>query len=98
VVRIANGCKVVGGRVVDVRMPRRRLVRVQVVEYLRAFLMGWTGWSRLGGLLVISAAFGIFRQDLVVKIGGMATTQSARTPSCSYACTTTYGNAARTTA
>ncbi|BBH67206.1 glycosyl transferase family 2 [Actinoplanes sp. OR16] len=72
VVRIANGCKVVGGRVVDVRMPRQWLVRVQVVEYLRAFLMGRTGWSRLGGLVVISGAFGIFRRDLVVTIGGLA--------------------------
>jgi cellulose synthase/poly-beta-1,6-N-acetylglucosamine synthase-like glycosyltransferase len=43
-----------------------------VVEYLRAFLMGRTGWSRLGGLVVISGAFGIFRRDLVVKIGGLA--------------------------
>ena len=34
--------------------------------------MGRTGWSRLGGLVVISGAFGIFRRDLVVKIGGMA--------------------------
>jgi cellulose synthase/poly-beta-1,6-N-acetylglucosamine synthase-like glycosyltransferase len=72
VVRIANGCKVVGGRVVDVRMPRQWIVRIQVVEYLRAFLMGRTGWSRMGGLVVISGAFGIFRRDLVVKIGGMA--------------------------
>jgi cellulose synthase/poly-beta-1,6-N-acetylglucosamine synthase-like glycosyltransferase len=72
VVRIANGCTVVGGRVVDVRMPRRWLIRTQVVEYLRAFLMGRTGWSRLGGLVVISGAFGIFRRDLVVTIGGMA--------------------------
>jgi cellulose synthase/poly-beta-1,6-N-acetylglucosamine synthase-like glycosyltransferase len=72
VVRIANGCTVVGGRVVDVRMPRRWLLRIQVVEYLRAFLMGRTGWSRLGGLVVISGAFGIFRRDLVVRIGGMA--------------------------
>lgn len=73
VVRIANGCKVIGGRVVDVRMPRRWLVRIQVVEYLRAFLMGRAGWSRLGGLVVISGAFGVFRRDLVVEIGGMAT-------------------------
>jgi cellulose synthase/poly-beta-1,6-N-acetylglucosamine synthase-like glycosyltransferase len=72
VVRIANGCKVLGGRVVDVRMPRPWLLRIQVVEYLRAFLMGRTGWSRLGGLVVISGAFGIFRRDLVVRIGGMA--------------------------
>jgi cellulose synthase/poly-beta-1,6-N-acetylglucosamine synthase-like glycosyltransferase len=72
VVRIANGCRVIGGRVVDVRMPRRWLVRIQVVEYLRAFLMGRTGWSRLGGLVVISGAFGIFRRDLLVRIGGLS--------------------------
>jgi cellulose synthase/poly-beta-1,6-N-acetylglucosamine synthase-like glycosyltransferase len=73
VVRIANGCRIVGGRVVDVRMPRTWLVRIQVVEYLRAFLMSRTGWSRIGGLVVISGAFGVFRRDLVVRIGGMAT-------------------------
>ena len=72
VVRIANGCEVVAGRVVDVRMPRTWLVRVQVVEYLRAFLMSRTGWSRLGGLVVISGAFGLFRKDLLVRIGGLA--------------------------
>jgi cellulose synthase/poly-beta-1,6-N-acetylglucosamine synthase-like glycosyltransferase len=63
---------VIGGRVVDVRMPRQWLVRIQVVEYLRAFLMGRTGWSRLGGLVVISGAFGVFRRDLLVQIGGLA--------------------------
>ncbi|MFI5838091.1 glycosyltransferase family 2 protein [Catenuloplanes sp. NPDC051500] len=72
VVRIANGCAVVGGRVVDVRMPRQWLVRMQIVEYLRAFLMGRTGWSRLGGLVVISGAFGMFRRDLLARVGGMA--------------------------
>ncbi|GAB1644860.1 glycosyltransferase family 2 protein [Krasilnikovia sp. MM14-A1259] len=72
VVRIANDCKIVGGRVVEVRMPRRWLVRIQVVEYLRAFLTGRTGWSRIGGLVVISGAFGVFRRDLLVGVGGMA--------------------------
>jgi cellulose synthase/poly-beta-1,6-N-acetylglucosamine synthase-like glycosyltransferase len=72
VVRVANGCDVVGGRVVDVRMPRRWLPRIQVVEYLRAFLLGRTGWSRLGGLVIISGAFGLFRRDLLVEAGGLA--------------------------
>jgi cellulose synthase/poly-beta-1,6-N-acetylglucosamine synthase-like glycosyltransferase len=71
VVRVANGCTVLAGRIVEVRMPRRWLERIQVVEYLRAFLLGRTGWSRLGGLLVISGAFGMFRRDLVVEIGGL---------------------------
>ena len=71
VIRVANGCSVVAGRIVDVRMPPTWLPRVQVVEYLRAFLLGRTGWSRLGGLLIISGAFGMFRRDLVVEIGGL---------------------------
>jgi cellulose synthase/poly-beta-1,6-N-acetylglucosamine synthase-like glycosyltransferase len=72
VVGIANGCRVTGGRIVDVRMPRRWLTRIQVVEYLRAFLTGRTGWSRIGGLVVISGAFGLFRRDILVRVGGMA--------------------------
>ncbi|GGM60652.1 glycosyltransferase family 2 protein [Dactylosporangium sucinum] len=71
VIRVANGCTVVAGRIVDVRMPRNWLAKVQVVEYLRAFLLGRTGWSRFGGLLIISGAFGIFRRDLLVEIGGL---------------------------
>jgi len=71
VIRAVNGCRVVAGRVVDVRMPRQMLARIQVVEYLRAFLLGRTGWSRVGSLLLISGAFGLFRRDIVVKAGGL---------------------------
>lgn len=71
VIRVANGCQVVAGRVTDVRMPRRMLPRIQVVEYLRAFLLSRTGWSRLGSLVIISGAFGLFRRDLVVAMGGL---------------------------
>lgn len=73
VVRVANGSRVDRGRVTNLRMPRRWLARIQVVEYLRAFLIGRAGWSRLGGLLIISGAFGIFRKDVLRDAGGMAT-------------------------
>lgn len=73
VVRVANGSKVDRGRVVDIKMPRRWLSRIQVVEYLRAFLIGRSGWSRAGGLLVISGAFGVFRKDVLFDVGGLAT-------------------------
>ena len=73
VVRVANGSRVDRGRVTNLRMPRRWLARVQVVEYLRAFLIGRAGWSRLGGLLIISGAFGVFRKDVLLAAGGMAT-------------------------
>nr|WP_281363302.1 glycosyltransferase family 2 protein [Nocardioides perillae] len=73
VVRVANGSRVERGRVSNPRMPRRWLARIQVVEYLRAFLVGRAGWSRAGGLLIISGAFGVFRKDVLLEVGGMAT-------------------------
>jgi cellulose synthase/poly-beta-1,6-N-acetylglucosamine synthase-like glycosyltransferase len=69
-VRVANGCTVTDGRVMDARVPRAFLPGIQVVEYLRAFLFGRLGWNRLGGSLVISGAFGLFRKDYLHAIGG----------------------------
>jgi len=69
-VRVANGCVVKHGQVMDARVPRRLLPGVQVVEYLRAFLFGRLGWNRLGGNLIISGAFGLFRKDHLLAVGG----------------------------
>jgi cellulose synthase/poly-beta-1,6-N-acetylglucosamine synthase-like glycosyltransferase len=73
VVRVANGSVVERGRVTRLQMPRGWLARIQVAEYLRAFLIGRSGWSRLGGLLIISGAFGMFRKDVLLEVGGLAT-------------------------
>jgi cellulose synthase/poly-beta-1,6-N-acetylglucosamine synthase-like glycosyltransferase len=69
-VRIANGCVVDHGRVVDVALPRNRLAVLQVVEYFRAFFVGRSGWSKLGSLFIISGAFGLFRRSVVEAAGG----------------------------
>ncbi len=71
VVRAINGCKVVSGRIVEVNLAKPWIVRIQVVEYLRAFLLGRMGWSRFGALILISGAFGTFRRDVLVEIGGL---------------------------
>src|SRR5207245_1805614 len=73
-IRVANACTVKDGRVTDARVPGRFLPGVQVVEYLRAFLFGRLGWNRLGGSLVISGAFGLFRKEYLHAIGGYRTT------------------------
>jgi cellulose synthase/poly-beta-1,6-N-acetylglucosamine synthase-like glycosyltransferase len=70
-IRAANGCSVRNGRIVQIRMPGSRLARIQVVEYLRAFMLGRTGWSRFGALILISGAFGMFRRDILVEVGGL---------------------------
>ncbi len=73
IVRIANGCVIDRGVVVEVNLPQSRLATLQVVEYFRAFLIGRVGWSRLNALLIISGAFGLFRRSLVETVGGYAT-------------------------
>ena len=70
IVRIANGCRIDRGQVISVGLPESRLATLQVVEYFRAFLVGRVGWSRIGSLLIISGAFGLFRRSLVEAVGG----------------------------
>lgn len=69
-IRPSNGCDVVRGRVTQIKMPTSWLAKIQVIEYLRAFLLGRTGWSKLGALLIISGAFGVFKREAVIAVGG----------------------------
>ncbi|MHB1193785.1 MAG: glycosyltransferase family 2 protein [Longimicrobiales bacterium] len=73
ILRIANGCVVKQGQVVEVRLPGNLWAKFQVLEYLRAFLSGRMGWDALDATLVISGAFGLFRRSAVVDAGGYAT-------------------------
>ena len=70
IVRIVNGCDVKDGRVTRIALSDRALPILQVVEYLRAFLTGRVGWSSLKSLLIISGAFGIYKKQEVIEIGG----------------------------
>ena len=69
-IRVANACTVAHGRVVEARVDKRLLPSIQVLEYLRAFLFGRLGWNKLGGNLIISGAFGLFKRTHVLAIGG----------------------------
>lgn len=70
IVRIANGCEVVNGRVVKVGLSNRLVPIFQVVEYFRAFLSGRMSWQSMNGLLIISGAFGLFKRSAVLEVGG----------------------------
>jgi cellulose synthase/poly-beta-1,6-N-acetylglucosamine synthase-like glycosyltransferase len=70
IVRILNGCEVKDGQVVKVGLPQGRVERFQVVEYLRSFLFGRTGWNLLGGTLIVSGAFAVFHRETVIDAGG----------------------------
>jgi len=72
-VRVANGCRVERGRVMQARLPRSKFAMLQVIEYSRAFFGTRTGWTMLNGLLIVSGAFGLFRRDIVIAAGGYRT-------------------------
>jgi cellulose synthase/poly-beta-1,6-N-acetylglucosamine synthase-like glycosyltransferase len=69
-IRIANGSRIEAGQVVKLRLPTNFLALVQIVEYLRAFLMARLALSAMQSLTVISGAFGIFNRQAAIEVGG----------------------------
>jgi cellulose synthase/poly-beta-1,6-N-acetylglucosamine synthase-like glycosyltransferase len=65
-----NGAVVEGGTIKEFKAPKKFIELFQSIEYTRGFLAGRTGWSILKSLLIISGAFGVFRKDMVISIGG----------------------------
>jgi cellulose synthase/poly-beta-1,6-N-acetylglucosamine synthase-like glycosyltransferase len=72
-VRIANGCEVRDGHIITKGLPSSLLVKIQTLEYLRAFLFGAVGWAKLNALLNISGAFGLFKRQALIDVGGYHT-------------------------
>ncbi|OGQ35000.1 MAG: hypothetical protein A3F16_06855 [Deltaproteobacteria bacterium RIFCSPHIGHO2_12_FULL_43_9] len=70
VVRLVKGTSGRIGRIESVSAPKERIHLIQALEYLRAFIFGRLGFSAMNALLIISGAFGLFRRDLLIKVGG----------------------------
>ena len=70
IVRVLNGSEIEAGRIRRVRLASKSIEVIQVVEYLRAFLIGREAWARGNMLMIVSGAFGVFRTDLVRAVGG----------------------------
>jgi cellulose synthase/poly-beta-1,6-N-acetylglucosamine synthase-like glycosyltransferase len=73
IIRVLNGSEIANGNLRRVRLPRKSIEVIQVIEYLRAFLIGREAWGQGNMLTIISGAFGVFRTDLVRAIGGYRT-------------------------
>ena len=69
-VAIANGSRIEGARVIDAGMPRNWLARFQIVEYMRSFLLFRLACAAHNSVVIISGAFGLFRRDAVIEVGG----------------------------
>jgi cellulose synthase/poly-beta-1,6-N-acetylglucosamine synthase-like glycosyltransferase len=70
IIRVLNGSEIAGGRLRRVRLPRKSIEVIQVIEYLRAFLIGREAWGQGNMLMIISGAFGVFKADLIRAVGG----------------------------
>jgi hypothetical protein len=71
-IRVANGSRIAGGRVVAPGVAWRGVGATQVLEYIRGFSATRIAWSKINGLLIISGAFGVFRRDVLVALGGFS--------------------------
>lgn len=72
-VRIANGFKIRDGRVSGFSMPQKMIERFQIVEYYRSFLSGRVSWGATNSMLIVSGAFGVFKKQAVIEVGGYKT-------------------------
>ena len=69
-IAIANGCRIEAGRITEVALPRSWTARLQIVEYMRSFLLFRVATAAHNGIVIVSGAFGLFRRDAVVAVGG----------------------------
>jgi cellulose synthase/poly-beta-1,6-N-acetylglucosamine synthase-like glycosyltransferase len=69
----SNGCSVDKGMITNLQIPKNTVARLQSIEYIRAFMAGRVGWAYIDCLLIISGAFGLFKKDRIIEIGGYLT-------------------------
>ena len=69
-IRISNDCEFENGELVKMRLPRKLLPAFQVLEYERSFLASRILLDKFNANLIISGAFGLFKKDAVINVGG----------------------------
>ncbi|HHO56042.1 MAG TPA: glycosyltransferase family 2 protein, partial [Trueperaceae bacterium] len=69
-IRVLNNATLEAGKVTALANPKKWIERFQVIEYIRAFYIGRASLSHFNMQLIISGAFGIFKRDPVIEVGG----------------------------
>jgi len=67
---IANDSVISNGTIKELRLPNDMIPMIQVVEYIRAFLIGRMGWGEINGLMLVSGAFGMYPRNRLIDVGG----------------------------
>lgn len=71
IIGIANDSVIKNGILKEIRMPKKLLPRIQIVEYIRAFLLGRMAWGHINGLMLVSGAFGLYPRHRLLEVGGL---------------------------
>ena len=69
-IRISNDSEFEDGQLVKLRLPKKLLPAFQVLEYERSFLASRILLDKFNANLIISGAFGLFKKDVVIRVGG----------------------------
>ncbi len=70
---VANDSVISDGTIQELRLPNNMIPMIQVVEYMRAFLIGRMGWGEVNGLMLVSGAFGMYPRNRLLEVGGYDT-------------------------
>ncbi len=70
VIGAANDCTIKHGKFIEAKVPKKILPRIQIIEYIRSFILGRTAWNQVNGLLLISGALGMFERETLIAVGG----------------------------
>ena len=69
-IRVSNGMTIENGGVILSEKPKNPVVIFQIIEYLRVFLNSRVSLNGINGNLIISGAFGLYKKQAVVNVGG----------------------------
>ena len=70
---VLNDCTVGDDGVEDGGMPKSFWAKIQVLEYLRSFLLGRMAFQKYRGLAMVSGAFGFYYKWVIEAVGGYST-------------------------
>jgi len=69
-IKIANNSTLQMRGIRTIRFPKKWIVGIQELEYLRSFLMGRGGWDLISGSFLVSGALLFFKTDYLKNLGG----------------------------
>ena len=70
---VVNDCNVGPDGVDDASVPKSFWAKIQVIEYLRSFMLGRMFAQRYRGLQIVSGAFGVYKKWIVEAVKGYTT-------------------------